>query len=216
MKRKIQSGVYLIVDPSANRDQLLNTLEKIVHEKIAAVQIWDNFLPNETPLPFIIQVLHLCHSQNIPVLINNRWELLKSINLDGVHFDEKPHDIFCLKRELERDLIIGITCNNDLSVVRWAHQKRLDYISFCSMFPSSTANSCGLVNFDTIRSAQEITDIPIFLAGGINPANMHKLATLKFSGVAVVSGIMNAADPLNQLKSYQEKIKETKNEIKYY
>lgn len=216
MKRKIQSGVYLIIDPSVNRDKLLNTLEQIVRESIAAVQIWDNFLPDEIPLQLIDQVLQLCHPQNIPVLINNRWELLKKIHLDGVHFDKQPHDIFQLKQELGRDLITGITCNNDLSAVQWAHDNGLDYISFCSMFPSSTANSCELVTFDTIRSAHAITDIPIFLAGGINPDNMDKLAVLNYSGVAVVSGIMNAADPLSELKSYQDKIKETKNEIKYY
>ncbi|HTG55471.1 MAG TPA: thiamine phosphate synthase [Niabella sp.] len=216
MNKKIQGGVYLIIDPSVNQDKLLNTLEKIVSEKIAAVQIWDNFLPNETPLQLIEQVLHLCHSQNIPVLINNRWELLNRINLDGVHFDKKPHDIVHLKRKIGRDLIIGVTCNNDLSTVRWADQNGLDYISFCSMFPSSTANSCELVNFDTIRSAHRITTIPIFLAGGIHPGNIHTLAVLNYSGIAVVSGIMNAADPLGQLKSYQVKIKETKNAIKYY
>lgn len=210
MNRKIQGGVYLIVDPAAKRVKLLSTLEKIIGEEIAAVQVWDNFLPAEAPLQLLEEVLQLCRPQKIPVLINNRWELLQSIRLDGVHFDKQPHDIFKLKRELNRDLITGITCNNDLSTVEWAHEHGFDYISFCSMFPSSTANSCELVKVDTIRSAAAITDMPIFLAGGITPHNIHLLAELKYSGVAVVSGIMNAADPLNALKSYQDTIKESK------
>lgn len=210
MKRKIQGGIYLIIDPSVNQDRLLKTLKEIVSEKIAAVQIWDHFLPNTERLTLIEQVLRLCHLQNIPVLINNRWELLKTMNLDGVHFDAAPDDIVQLKQELGREVIIGITCNNDLSLVKWADEKELDYISFCSMFPSSTANSCELVTFDTIRNAKEMTSIPIFLAGGISPENLHSLSGLKYSGIAVVSGIMNAADPLAELKKYQKKIEEIK------
>lgn len=210
MKSKIQSGVYLIIDPSINQDILVNTLEKIVTEKIAAVQIWDNFLPGTDRLKLIDQVLRLCHRQSVPVLINNQWELVNIMNLDGVHFDAAPDNIVQLKQESGPEVIMGITCNNDLSIVKWADENGLDYISFCSMFPSSTANSCELVTFDTVRKAKEITDIPIFLAGGINPENLHSLSSLNYSGIAVVSGIMNAADPLAELKKYQKTIEEIK------
>ncbi|MGE9313150.1 thiamine phosphate synthase [Niabella sp. CJ426] len=210
MKRKIQGGVYLIIDPSMDQDVLLSTLKEIVREKIAAVQIWDNFSPDTNQPALIEQVLRLCHLQNIPVLINNQWELLKTMNLDGVHFDKAPGDIVQLKQQIGREVIAGITCNNDLSAVKWADENRLDYISFCSMFPSSTANSCELVSFDTVRKAIEITDIPIFLAGGINPENLPSLSALNYSGIAVVSGIMSAANPLAELKRYQKRIEEIK------
>lgn len=207
MKKKIQSGLYLIVDPAANRDKLLKTLSAIVREKIAAVQVWDNFCPGESPVELIKEILHYCHPQNIPVLVNNQWELLREIELDGVHFDNKQDCILYLKQALNREVITGITCGNDLSVVKWADENGMDYISFCSMFPSSTANSCELVTFDTIRKAKEMTRLPIFLAGGISPFNLHKLDELNYSGIAVVSGIMNAAEPLTELKEYQKRIK---------
>lgn len=85
---KIQNGIYLIVDPSMDRNVLVNKLREIIHEEIAAIQIWDNFKPNENPIEFINEILQLCHTKNIPVLINNRWELLKQTDLNGVHFDK--------------------------------------------------------------------------------------------------------------------------------
>src|SRR6185369_6565581 len=94
------------------------------------------------------------------------------------------------------------TCNNDLAIVDWAMKQKLDYISFCSVFPSSTSNSCDLVSFDTIRRAREITSLPIFLAGGISPDNMKRLRELDFDGVAVISGIMNQDDPAQAAKKY--------------
>lgn len=207
MKRKIQNGIYLIVDPSMDRNALVNKLEEIIYEEIAVIQIWDNFKPNENPIELIDVIANLCHTQNIPVLINNQWELLRQTNLDGVHFDKMQDNISQLKIELGREILTGITCNNDLTIVRWAKENGVDYISFCSMFSSSTANSCELVSFNTVREARKITSLPIFLAGGIKPENMELLNELNYSGIAVVSGILNADKPLEALKKYRQKIK---------
>jgi thiamine-phosphate pyrophosphorylase len=213
---KIQNGIYLIVDPLMDRNVLVNKLQEIIHEEIAAIQIWDNFKQNENPIECINDILQLCHTKNIPVLINNRWELLKQTDLDGVHFDKIQDDILQLKNELNREVITGITCNNDLSIVKWANNNGLDYISFCSMFPSSTANSCELVTFDTVKEAREITTLPIFLTGGIKPENMELLNELSYSGIAVVSGIMSADKPDEALKKYRQKIKTNQNENRNY
>ncbi|MDN3657223.1 thiamine phosphate synthase [Ferruginibacter paludis] len=204
---KIQNGIYLIIDPSMDRNVLLRKLKEIIYEDIAAIQIWDNFKPNENPVELINGILQLCYTKNFPVLINNQWELLKQTSLDGVHFDKVQDNISQLKCELGREIITGITCNNDLSVVKWANENELDYISFCSMFPSSTANSCELITFNTIKEARKITALPVFLAGGIKPENIEMLNELNYSGIAVVSGIMNIDKPVEALKKYQQKIK---------
>lgn len=204
---KMQNGLYLIIDPSTDRRIVVSKLKEIIYEKIAAIQIWDNFKATENPIEFINEIVQLCHPNNIPVLINNQWELLKQTNLDGVHFDNVQHNIVQIKNELKRDIITGITANNDLSIVKWADENNFDYISFCSMFQSSTANSCELVTFDTVKEARNITSLPVFLAGGINPENVALLNELNYSGIAVVSGIMSAEKPLEAFQQYQEKIK---------
>jgi thiamine-phosphate pyrophosphorylase len=205
-KKAIQSGVYLVVDPAANRHTLTIKLRQAVKGKIVAVQILDNFNPRQNSAQLIAEITSLCAPENIPVLINNRWELLPDTGLDGVHFDCVPDDFERIRQRWGEEKIVGITCGNDLSVVRWADQNGLDYISFCSVFPSPTANSCERITFDTIREARKITSLPIFLAGGIKPDNMHLLNGLNYSGVAVVSGVMNADNPLDELRRYNEKL----------
>lgn len=209
MKRKMQNGIYLIVDPCMNRHVLLSRLKEIIHGEIAAIQIWDNFAPDENPVAFIQDIVRLSHSEKIPTLINNRWELLKQTDLDGVHFDRIPNGILQLKNEWNREVITGITCGNDLSTVQWADRNKMDYISFCSMFPSSTATSCELVTFDTIREARKITSLPIFLAGGIKHENIETLNELDYSGIALLSGVMNSEKPMKALKKFNEKLKKT-------
>lgn len=207
MKKHISKGVYVVLDPEMNRVDLLKKLELISKEQIAAVQIWDNFKPENDYESLIVDICHLFQSQETPILLNNRWEWSKSLPVDGVHFDTMPENLAEIKSQLQADMLFGITCNNDLELVKQAGKRGFDYISFCSVFPSKTSNSCELVSFDTIRQAHEEIDIPVFLSGGITPATLEKLAGLPFSGVAVVSGVMSAPDPVEAIKTYNERLK---------
>lgn len=206
INRKISSGIYLVIDPSMDELLLINKLNLCLKEKLAAVQIWDNFKAEQNISALIKKVCELCHTKNVPVLINNRWELLNDFLLDGVHFDEIPENYTAIKESINKPFICGLTCNNDLTFVDWASKNKLDYISFCSIFPSNTANSCELVNFNTINKAAKYYSLPIFLAGGIKPENIDKLKELNYTGIAVVSGIMSSDRPDESIKKYQEKL----------
>lgn len=203
----LRKGIYLVVDPSMHKDKLMQTIQSLMTEPIVAVQLWDNFSTVENPAELIAGIIHMCRPRNIPVLLNNSWELLKQTGADGIHFDTMQEDIRQRRKALDRQIITGITCNNDLSVVRQAAENEFDYISFCSMFPSPTANSCEIVKPETVRQAKQMTSLPIFLAGGITPENMTQLADLDYSGIAVVSGIMNAEQPREACKKYIQKLK---------
>ena len=217
MKSRISGGIYLVVDPAMQERELLRRLGEALEENgMAAVQVWDNFTSFVEPEKIIQQICHLCHQKEVPVLINNRWELLKRTDADGLHLDEISKNIEEIKAEVGQDMIIGITCNNDLSVIEWANASHLDYVSFCSVFVSSTSNSCDLVDFERIREARKITSMPIFLAGGINKRNVEELKGLDFDGIAIISGIMASENPNKATKEFGIALKQLKNENSDY
>ncbi|MCC5928059.1 MAG: thiamine phosphate synthase [Cyclobacteriaceae bacterium] len=206
---KTEKGIYLVIDPSMPEGTLFDKLERVLSASISYLQIWDNYTESKPAISLIEQICAICHSNNIPVILNNRWEYIHKTPADGVHFDVIPANFNEIKKALPEKTILGLTCNNNLEDVKWADTNQLDYISFCSVFPSKTSNSCDLVSFDTIKKAAEITKMPIFLAGGIRPENLDKLSGLPFSGVAVVSGIMSAEDPRQALNQYNNKLNST-------
>lgn len=206
-KQTIRSGIYLIIDPSIDEEILFSKLNLIVKEKISAIQIWDNIKGNQNIEELLLKIYEKASPNNIPIIINNRWELLKQIPLDGIHFDEIPENFNDIKKEINRDFIAGITCNNELSIIEYAEKHQFDYISFCSMFPSKTANSCELVDFETVQKAKSIFSGKIFLAGGIDLSNIENLSQLNHDGIAIVSGIMSAENPSENIKKYHQKIK---------
>lgn len=209
MKKMIKKGIYLVIDPAMDKLLLLSRLQQAVEQPIVAVQVWDNLENVEHANELLASVIRVCKQANVPILINNRWELASAMNFDGVHFDCIPENINLIKSKTGRQIITGITCNNDLSVVQWANDHAMDYISFCSMFPSSTANSCELVSFETVRRARLITSLPIFLAGGLRPDNIGALKELSYSGIAVVSGVMSADNPVEAINLYHEKLNQS-------
>ena len=205
-KKSIESGIYVVIDPSMEEHVLFNKLQIILTKEIAAIQIWDNF-KNEQNIGALIHKIHfLCAQHQTPVLINNQWEFLKETELDGVHFDTTPNNLDDIRRQIHRDFIFGLTCGNDLDDVRWAAKHNIDYISFCSMFSSSSVDNCEIVAHETVEEASLIFNKPLFLAGGIYPKNMNRLDRLKYSGIAVISGIMNSEHPDRAIDDYYENL----------
>ena len=207
------SGLYLVIDPSVERGILLPKLEESLEAGVDMVQLWNHWPADWDEvniLSFIHTVLKLTSSFEVSVLINEAWQWLKQCPLDGVHFDTVPDDLDEIKREIGRDFMIGLTCGNELKAIQWAARNRLDYISFCSMFPSNSVDRCEIVQPQTVLAARKITDMPIFLSGGIKPAHIAQLNHLHFQGVAVISGIMDAYSPSQSIRAYKEALKNLK------
>lgn len=207
----INHGIYLVVDPAIDEGELMESLEKAISAKPCAVQIWDNFHTPDQVAALICKIKAICRGTGIPILMNNHPEWAELFELDGVHFDVLPSDhIISLPKLRQLGKLIGVTINNDFDQIQHALLANVDYLSFCSMFPSSTANSCDLVEFDTVKKARELTTIPIFLAGGISPEKVAQLSDLNFDGIAVVSGVMSAADPGKAIIEYQKLLTDLK------
>lgn len=208
---KAIKGIYLVIDPSMEENALIKTLEKIVLQQPCAIQIWDNFKTHDDISTLIFKIKAIFRDTNIPILINNHPDWVEEFGLGGVHFDKISREHLSIISNLKKQgKTIGVTINNDFEVIRKAIDADVDYLSFCSIFPSSMANSCEIVSFETIKNTRKITSIPIFLAGGITTENIYQLQSLEFDGIAVISGVMGAEDPAKAISSYQKLLTDLK------
>jgi len=208
------NGIYLVVDPAMDSSILLQKVYEALEGGVGILQIWNHW-PDGMQEPdkqqLVSYLIEMAADYEVPVFINEEWELLKSTSLDGVHFDAVPDYFERIKKEVGRDFITGITCNNDLDIVKWANDNDMDYVSFCAMFPSPTVESCEIVDPETVQEARALTDLPLFLSGGITPDKIdNELTELDFNGVAVISGILNADAPGKQTMAYSKAIENHK------
>lgn len=204
---KITGGVYLVVDPAKNRTRLMSSLRQALENGVKVLQIWNHWPPDfstEEKKVLSNEIVDLAEDFGVPVLINEEWELLKTTRLHGVHFDELPADIDRIKKELNRSILLGVTCSNNLEIIDWANRHQADYISFCSMFPSVSAGSCEIVRPETVQKARERTQLPLFVSGGVTPQNLRGLIKLGIHGVAVISGILSSESPDKATLEYKQ------------
>ncbi|HTE27891.1 thiamine phosphate synthase [Flavitalea sp.] len=208
--RKPEGGVYLVIDPSIQKDLLVTRLEAALQGGISAVQIWNRWSVTSGKSEIITTICSLCKPYYVPAFINEDYLLLQTHPaLDGIHFDKIPHDYPAIKRLVGRSFSAGITCGNDFNIIDWAMRNELDYVSFCSMFPSSSAGSCEIVTPSIIQKTKQLTDMTVYISGGITPENIQLLKqTISFDGVAVIGGILKSNDPLLATRAYLKALSE--------
>jgi thiamine-phosphate pyrophosphorylase len=207
----IQGGLYLVVDPSKGLPTVMPVIQQAIEGGVDIIQIADHWQKRQNKESFIQALCTEAHAQHIPVLMHNDWQWLLHTGLDGVHFDDLPPSLDKIRQQVKRPLIAGLTCGNDLQKVQAAVSNGFDYISFCSMFPSSSAGVCEIVHPDVVKAARNLTSMPLFVAGGITPGNLATIAGTGLDGVAVVSGIMNAASPGEMAGAYKKALYTIKN-----
>lgn len=205
----MKTGLYIVIDPAKNKKEILKQLAKIKEKAIAAVQIWDNPDVSELKGSLINEIIGLFKGK-VPILINNKWELLQNYNFDGIHFDKIPSDLKEIEAKIRHPFIKGLTLNNDLDILKKAVDLSFDYFSFCALFPSKTVDDCEIVHPDTIKKCRKLTTMPIYLSGGITPNKVKELKNYSFQGIAVVSGIMDAENPSEAFDNYQVELNKIK------
>jgi len=214
-KRELPAGIYLVIDPSLERSELLKKLKQALEGGIDLLQIWNHWpdgFTHQEKLGLIDEICRLASGYATPVLINEAWELLQESPLDGIHFDDTPSAgiVQQIRSGSDQELLIGITCTNNLDQVQNAASDGFDYISFCAMFPSASAGDCEIVTPDTVRSARQLTTLPLFASGGITPCNLPQLTALDLDGVAIISGIMSADSPEAAVRQYRSTLNQLK------
>ena len=191
----LRGGVYLVVDPSALTDASFQKIRLALNGGLAAIQLWNHWKDVSGKTEIVQTIVNLAEPFDVPVLINENWELLVETAANGIHFDQPSDNLALIRKAIGRNIITGVTCGNNLQTVQYAIEHKMDYISFCSVFPSGSANSCEWVKPATIKAARAMTSMPIFAAGGITATNLHELLPTGLDGIAVINSIMKAEDP---------------------
>lgn len=196
--------LYLVIDPIIGMKEILPRVKAALEGGVEIIQIWNHWSENQSKEELIFSICTLAHAHHVPVIIHEHWQWLNTLPIDGVHLDTIPDNFDDIKRSINRPFLMGITCGNEEDKIQWAIENKLDYISFCSMFPSSTANSCELVRPEIVKNICDKNVIQVYVAGGVTVENTPSMMQLGVDGVAVVSGIMGAANPKQATELFKQ------------
>ena len=155
------------------------------------------------------KVAVLCRSYNATFLLDDRVHLVAELGADGVHLGKNDMPISEARRILGNEKIIGGTANTFADVQHLAAQGA-DYIG-CGPFrytptKRNLAPILGLEGYQNIlkQMQQAGISLPLIAIGGIVSTDIAALRDIGVSGIAVSGAVLEAADPIKEMKKLIE------------
>ena len=185
--------IYLITPPEINENTFYKELNEVLDSNIVGcLQIR---LKNENDSK-IIKICNetklICKKYNVPLILNDRLDLVKSCNVDGVHLGEEDKSIKIARKILGSNYVIGASCYNSKHLAMEAGVEGADYVAFGAFFESKTKVPKTKAEIGIIEDWNFISNIPSVAIGGINPINCKKLIKAGVDYLAVINSIWNS------------------------
>tara|TARA_B100000700_G_C14659703_1_gene675817 strand:+ start:103 stop:708 length:606 start_codon:yes stop_codon:yes gene_type:complete len=167
-----------------------NDFQNIVALKILKVfQLRVKTASDETLINLINFIFPLCKKNNIKFIINDRPDIAKIFDLDGVHVGKEDPGIGYCRKLLGKNKIVGISCYSSNFLANNAQIFGASYIAFGSFFKTKTKEKTNKVFRPNIIAWNKVKKIPSVAIGGINYRNFFRLRNLGLDYVAVSSTI---------------------------
>lgn len=164
-----------------------------------------------------LKAQRMCAEAGAKLIIDDRVALVKELQADGVHLGKNDMPIAEARALLGSGYIIGGTANTFDDVK--AHAKAgADYIG-CGPFRFTTTKKglapiLGLQGYrDIVRQMAEAgIRLPIVAIGGITAADIPTIMQTGVTGVALSGTVLNASDPVEEMKRLLSLIRNNKHE----
>ncbi len=137
----------------------------------------------------------LCHRANVPLIVNDDPQLARRLEADGVHVGRDDPSPRIARALLGPAALVGVTVYGKPGEEQTAEAAGADYLGIGPFFPSPTKPDEPEMPLHLLDTVVRRTRLPVFAIGGIDAARAQQLARHGVAGVAVVSAIMDAADP---------------------
>jgi len=144
----------------------------------------------------------LCNKHSALLIINDDISLASEVAADGVHLGREDAALEKARATLGRDIIIGVSCYNQMSRAQRLVQAGADYVAFGSFFESPTKPEAVSADIGLITSAKRALRVPVVAIGGITPENGAALITAGADVLAVISGVFAQPDAEQAARRY--------------
>lgn len=213
--KKFDPILYLVTDQGLSRGRPVEYIvEQAVKGGVTMVQLREK---ESSTLDFVNRALRLkkmLAPRNIPLIINDRLDVALASDADGLHIgqDDMPYPL--ARKLLGKDKIIGLSVEN-IEQAKDANKVDVDYIGLSPVFVTGTKPE--LLKALGLKGVREIAGVSkhIMMAiGGINAQNAADVLNAGASGLAVVSAISSADDPLKAAYEIRREIDKFKSKQK--
>jgi thiamine-phosphate pyrophosphorylase len=196
MQQQIDFRLYLITDRKifSNQDDFLKAVGDALKAGVRAVQLREKDLMTRDLLDMAIGFRELTRRYGARLFINDRLDIALIAEADGVHLGNSSIPVDVVRRIVGDRLLIGQSTHSVKEALE-AAEGGADFITFSPIFYTPSKAKYGEpVGLQALRATKDRIPLPIFGLGGIKINNIKEVLEFGASGVALISGILAAAD----------------------
>ena len=190
-------GLYAITPDLEDTAKLHTLVEASLQGGASLIQYRNKTASNQLRKAQVMDLLSLCRSHQVPLIINDHFDLCMETDADGLHVgsdDYAAGELARLKVALGEQKILGVSCYNRLELAQQAAAQAADYVAFGSCFDSGTKPAAVRAPLELFSQARETLDIPAVAIGGITLANARQAMKAGAAAIAVINALFSAND----------------------
>jgi thiamine-phosphate pyrophosphorylase len=200
--RLVLPRLYVILDATLITSSERDCAASLAQAGVRLLQHRNKTAPARQYLDSSRALAQMLCSQGVSFFVNDRPDVAFLAGANGVHVGQEDLDVEKVRRVVGRDKLVGVSTHN-LEQFERAAASSADYIAVGPIFStSSKANPDPVVGVDFLRSVRALTDKPIVAIGGITLDRAAAVIEAGADSVAVISGILKAADPGERTSQY--------------
>lgn len=193
--KNIDLSLYLVTNRDKISDEIFfNRIEEALKGGVSIVQLREKNASTRQMINLAKRLKDICHSYNVPLLIDDRVDVCLASDADGVHLGNEDMDVVVARKILGKDKIIGATAKT-LEAAKKKEQEGADYLGVGAIYPTKTKVKTIITKVSTLREINNNISIPTAAIGGLNETNLDILKESGASGICVVRAIMDSENP---------------------
>jgi thiamine-phosphate diphosphorylase len=140
------------------------------------------------------------------LIVNDSLEMALTVGADGVHLGKEDLPVDAARRTSPKGFLIGASVSN-------AHEAKkaatlgADYIGTGPVFATKNKPGEPPIGLARLSEVCGVVSIPVLAIGGITLENAPQVMQAGASGVAVISAILDAKNPLEAIHSLVASLK---------
>jgi thiamine-phosphate pyrophosphorylase len=189
--------LYPIVDvATVGEASAVSLVERLAAAGLPLLQLRAKGTSDRALLALAREAVAAAHRRGALLIVNDRPDVARIAGADGVHVgqdDLAPSDV---RAVMGPEAIVGFS-THDVGQLERALREPLDYVAVGPVFATtSKSHPDPVVGLDLVRAARARTTLPLVAIGGITRANARSVIAAGADGVAVISDVLRAADPV--------------------
>jgi len=187
----------------------LGDLTWIVGEALAGgaqvIQLREKGLPDREVLQHAREVRNLTAKARARFILNDRPDLARLVNADGVHLGQDDVTVRDARRIIGAAALIGVS-THDRSQLDTAILEGASYLGVGPVFPSETKEFDDFAGLEFVHEAAHASTLPCFAVGGITEENVDEVLQAGARRIAVSSAVIRADRPRAAAAALREKL----------